>query len=63
MLCARSHLTRAPRCSNSDLIVTAWWKFIGWSCYITVRKPLDVTGKPAIQYKSFKGLPPAKWGY
>lgn len=30
--------------SNPDLLVTAWWKAIGWACYIALRKPKNVSG-------------------
>ena len=43
---------------NPDLLVSSWWRAIGWIVYATFKKPNSVQGKTNFHYKSFLGFRP-----
>ena len=51
LLLLRSLITR-----DVDSGIAAWWRATGWCCYGVFTKRSDVSGKPPMNYFSFKGV-------
>ena len=49
-------LLKALITRNVDSGIAAWWRATGWCCYGVFRKRQDVSGKPPMNYFSFKGV-------
>ena len=49
-------LLRALITRDVDAGIAAWWRATGWCCYGVFTKRSDVSGKPPMNYFSFKGV-------